>query len=121
MSLSARNLLAMTAATGAALTLMAAASVPAPAGHRAGSALPRRRSLTCRRRTGCAWVDVWPPADDRRRLPPTVLETDRYWRARAYTGGIKDNPNYHIALPGTGAATRTCSPTCAARAPRSAR
>jgi putative CocE/NonD family hydrolase len=29
----------------------------------------------------------------------SMLETDRYWRARAYTGGIKNNPNYEIAAP----------------------
>ena len=28
-----------------------------------------------------------------------MLETDRYWRARAYTGGVKHNPNYFIAAP----------------------
>ena len=40
-------------------------------------------------------VDVWLPAGTTAgdRLP-TVLETDRYWRARAYTGGIRNNPNY---------------------------
>jgi putative CocE/NonD family hydrolase len=45
-------------------------------------------------------VDVWLPAG----IPagarlPTVLETDRYWRARAYTGGVTSNPNYDIAAP----------------------
>jgi uncharacterized protein len=28
-----------------------------------------------------------------------VLEADRYWRAWAYTGGIKNNKNYYIAAP----------------------
>jgi putative CocE/NonD family hydrolase len=101
MSRSVRTLLAITAATGAALSLMAAASSPAPAGHGAGSALPRLRSLYVPMPDGVRLaVDVWLPAGTTAgdRLP-TVLETDRYWRARAYTGGIKDNPNYQIALP----------------------
>ena len=47
-------------------------------------------------------ADVWLPAGTTAdtRLP-TVLETDRYWRARAYTGGLRKNPNYNIALPWT--------------------
>ena len=28
-----------------------------------------------------------------------MLETDRYWRARAYAGGYRNNPNYLIAKP----------------------
>lgn len=45
-------------------------------------------------------VDVWRPAGAAAgaRLP-TVLEADRYWRARAYSGGIKDNPDYQVAAP----------------------
>jgi putative CocE/NonD family hydrolase len=45
-------------------------------------------------------VDVWLPAGvtPGERLP-TVLEADRYWRAQAYTGGIKNDPNYSIATP----------------------
>ena len=100
MSRSARTLLAITA-TGAALSLMAAASSPAPAGRSAGSALPRLRSLYVPMPDGVRLaVDVWLPAGTTAgaRLP-AVLETGRYWRARAYTGGIKDNPNYQIALP----------------------
>ena len=38
-------------------------------------------------------VDVWlPPGTTPGARLPTVLETDRYWRAQAYTGGIKRNP-----------------------------
>ena len=45
-------------------------------------------------------VDVWLPSGTTAgaRLP-TVLETDRYWRAAAYTGGMRQNPNYDRALP----------------------
>jgi putative CocE/NonD family hydrolase len=101
MSRSARTLLAITAATGAALSVMAAASSPPRAGRSAGPALPRLRSLYVPMPDGVRLaVDVWLPAGTAAgdRLP-TVLETDRYWRARAYTGGIKDNPSYQIALP----------------------
>jgi putative CocE/NonD family hydrolase len=104
MSRSARTLLAITAATGAALSVMAAASSPPRAGRSAGPALPRLRSLYVPMPDGVRLaVDVWLPAGTTAgdRLP-TVLETDRYWRARAYTGGIKDNPNYQIALPWNG-------------------
>ncbi|HEY2305238.1 MAG TPA: CocE/NonD family hydrolase, partial [Streptosporangiaceae bacterium] len=101
MSRSARTLLAITAATGAALSVMAAASTPAPAGRSAGSALPRLRSLYVPMPDGVRLaVDVWlPPGTTAGDRLPTVLETDRYWRARAYTGGMKNNPNYQIALP----------------------
>jgi len=101
MSRSARTLLAITAATGAALSVMAAASSPAPGGGGAGSALPRLSSLYVPMPDGMRLaVDVWLPAGTTAgdRLP-AVLETDRYWRARAYTGGLQNNPNYQIALP----------------------
>ncbi len=100
MSRTARTLLAITAAT-AAVTMMAAAGSPAPPGRRAASAFPRLRSLYVPMPDGVRLaVDVWLPAGTTigDRLP-TVLETDRYWRARAYTGGIRNNPNYQIALP----------------------
>lgn len=43
-------------------------------------------------------VNVWlPPGTTAGARLPTVLETDRYWRAPAYTGGIKHNPNYYEA------------------------
>jgi len=80
---------------------MAAAGSPARAGRDAGSALPRLRSLYVPMPDGVRLaVDVWLPAGTTAgdRLP-AVLETDRYWRARAYTGGIRNNPNYQIALP----------------------
>ena len=100
MSRTARTLLAITAAS-AAVTMMAAAGSPAPPGHRAAAAFPRLRSLYVPMPDGVRLaIDVWLPAGitagDRL---PTVLETDRYWRARAYTGGIRNNPNYQIALP----------------------
>ena len=71
------------------------------AGRDSGPALPRLHSLYVPMPDGVRLaVDVWLPAGTAvgARLP-TVLETDRYWRARAYAGGIKDNPNYQIALP----------------------
>jgi len=81
---------------------MAAAGSPARAGRDAGSALPRLRSLYVPMPDGVRLAaDVWLPAGTTTvgdRLP-AVLETDRYWRARAYTGGIRNNPNYQIALP----------------------
>ncbi len=45
-------------------------------------------------------VDVWLPVGttSRSRLP-TVLEGDRYWRARATSGPLNHNPNYFIATP----------------------
>jgi predicted acyl esterase len=78
---------------------MAAASSPAPAARRA--TFPRLRSVYVPMPDGVRLAtDVWLPAGTTAdaRLP-TVLETDRYWRAPAYTGGIRKNPNYHIALP----------------------
>jgi len=90
MSRSARTLLAITAAFGTALSVMAAASSPARAGRGAGSALPRLRSFYVPMPDGVRIaVDAWLPAGTAAgdRLP-TVLETDRYWRARAYAGGI---------------------------------
>lgn len=45
-------------------------------------------------------ADVWlPPGTTAGARLPAVLETDRYWRASAYTGGIENNPNYSIAEP----------------------
>jgi uncharacterized protein len=98
---SARTYRAVTVAALAAVTMTTAASFPAPAGHGAAPAFPRLRSLYVAMPDGVRLaVDVWLPAGTTAgaRLP-TVLETDRYWRARAYTGGIKDNPNYFIAQP----------------------
>jgi putative CocE/NonD family hydrolase len=85
----------------ATVAMTTAASFPAPGGHGAAAGLPRLRSLYVPMPDGVRLaVDVWLPAGTTAgaRLP-TVLETDRYWRARAYTGGIKDNPNYFIAQP----------------------
>ena len=62
---------------------------------------PEFRSLYVRTPDGVRLaVDVWlpPRTTDRDRLP-TVLEGDRYWRARAYQGGVTDNPNYWAVEP----------------------
>ena len=101
MSRSVRTLLAITVATLAAVMITTAASFPAPAGRSAASVLPRLQSLYVPMPDGVRLaVNVWLPANAKTgaRLP-AVLETDRYWRARAYTGGIKNNPNYYIAEP----------------------
>jgi hypothetical protein len=84
-----------------AVTSPGYASSAAPAGRMAAVALPRLQSLYVPMPDGVRLaVDVWLPAGTTAgaRLP-TVLEADRYWRARAYTGGIKSNPNYYIAKP----------------------
>jgi uncharacterized protein len=85
-----------------AVIVTAGATNPAAAaGRSAASAFPRLQSRYIRMPDGVRLaVDIWLPAGttDGSRLP-TVLEADRYWRARAYTGGIKNNQNYYIATP----------------------
>ena len=96
----ARKMLAVILLVLAALALAGAAR-PATAAGRAGAVLPRLHSLYVPMTDGTRLaVDVWLPAGttDAARLP-TVLETDRYWRARAYAGGYRNNPNYLIAKP----------------------
>ena len=96
----ARKMLAVILLVLAALALAGAAR-PATAAGRAGAVLPRLHSLYVPMTDGTRLaVDVWLPAGttDAARLP-TVLETDRYWRARAYAGGYRNNPNYFIANP----------------------
>ena len=96
----ARKMLAVILPVLAALALAGAAR-PATAAGRAGAVLPRLHSLYVPMTDGTRLaVDVWLPAGttDAARLP-TVLETDRYWRARAYAGGYRNNPNYLIAKP----------------------
>ena len=68
------------------------------AGRTAAATLPRLQSMYVRMPDGVRLaVDVWLPAGTTAgsRLP-TVLEADRYWRARAKPGGIM---NYYIAHP----------------------
>ena len=121
MSRSARNLLAITAATGAVLSLMAAASSPTPGRPRA----PVRHCRGC----GSLYVpmpdgvrlavDVWlpaapPPATG---TPTSCLSSRPVLAARGLDiGGIKDNPIYQIALPWNRRGDASVSPTCAARA-----
>ena len=85
----------------AAITMTAGASAMAPAGRGAASVFPRLQSLYVPMPDGVRLaVDVWlPPGTAVGARLPTVLETDRYWRARAYSGGIRNNPNYDIAEP----------------------
>ncbi len=85
----------------AAIVTAGATNPAAAAGRSAASAFPRLQSRYVQMPDGVRLaVDVWLPAGTTAgaRLP-TVLEADRYWRARAYTGGIKNNPNYYIATP----------------------
>ena len=96
----ARKSLAVMLPVLAALTL-AGAALPATAADHAGAALPRLRSLYVPMPDGTRLaVDVWLPrgTTDAARLP-TVLETDRYWRAPAYAGGYQNNRDYPIAAP----------------------
>ena len=85
----------------AAITMAGAARPAAPAGRSAGLVFPRLQSRYVRMPDGVRLaVDVWlPPGTTAGARLPTVLETDRYWRARAYSGGFKNNPNYFIAAP----------------------
>src|SRR6516225_4029563 len=88
----------------AVITTVGAASAAVPAGRSAASVFPRLHSEYVRMPDGVRLaVDVWLPAGTTAgaRLP-TVLEADRYWRAFAYTGGIKNNRNYYIAQPWNG-------------------
>ncbi len=101
MSRFARIPLVLMLAVLAAITTVGAASAAAPAGRGAASVFPRLHSEYVRMPDGVRLaVDVWLPAGTTAgaRLP-TVLEADRYWRAWAYTGGIKNNRNYYIATP----------------------
>jgi uncharacterized protein len=93
-----RKSVVVIAAAAAALALAGAAR-PAPAG--AGGLLPRLHSEYVRMPDGVRIaVDVWlPPGTTGASRLPAVLEMDRYWRARAYAGGYKNNPNYFIAQP----------------------
>jgi putative CocE/NonD family hydrolase len=85
----------------AAIVTAGAASPAALAGRSAVSVFPRLHSQYVRMPDGVRIaVDVWLPAGTTAGAHlPTVLEADRYWRARAYAGGIKNNPNYNIARP----------------------
>lgn len=85
----------------ATVAMTTAAGYPAPGGRAPAPGFPRLRSLYLPMPDGVRLaVDVWLPAGTTAGAKlPTVLETDRYWRARAYPGGIKDNPNYFVAKP----------------------
>ena len=101
MSRFARITLLMMLTALAAIVTAGATNPAAAAGRSAASAFPRLQSRYIRMPDGVRLaVDVWLPAGTTAdaRLP-TVLEADRYWRARAYTGGIKNNQNYYIATP----------------------
>jgi predicted acyl esterase len=80
----------------AVITTVGAASAAAHAGRGAASVFPRLHSEYVRMPDGVRLaVDVWLPAGTTAGAHlPAVLEADRSWRAQAYTGGIKNNPNY---------------------------
>jgi uncharacterized protein len=85
----------------AAIVTAGATNPAAAAGRSAASAFPRLQSRYVQMPDGVRLaVDVWLPAGTTAgtRLP-TVLEADRYWRAKAYTGGYQHNQNYLIAQP----------------------
>jgi uncharacterized protein len=85
----------------AAIVTAGTTNPAAAAGRSAASAFSRLQSEYVPMLDGARLaVDVWLPAGTTAgaRLP-TVLEADRYWRAFAYTGGIKNNRNYYIAAP----------------------
>jgi len=101
LSVAAAVALAVSATATASAT--AAASAVKPSIHSAGSALPELESVYVPMPDGVRLAaDIWLPAGTKAdaRLP-TVLETDRYWRAAATPGGVKENPNYYIASPWT--------------------
>lgn len=88
----------------AGTTAAASGAVPASqsaASQSAASVFPQLQSMYVPMPDGVRLaVDVWlPPGTIAGARLPTVLETDRYWRAPAYTGGIKNNPDYGIATP----------------------
>jgi uncharacterized protein len=89
---------ALVAAVLAGPLLPAAAGTARPA---AAPVFPQLESRYVRMPDGVRLaVDVWlPPGTTAGARLPAVLETDRYWRARAYTGGIRHNPNYFEAHP----------------------
>jgi uncharacterized protein len=79
------------------------ASAVNPPGRAIDGALPELESVYVPMPDGVRLAaDIWLPAGTRAgaRLP-AVLETDRYWRAAATSGGVKNNPNYYIASPWT--------------------
>jgi putative CocE/NonD family hydrolase len=94
-----RTPIAITVTALTAITLAGAAVTGAST--RPAAAFPRLHSQYVRMPDGVRLaVDVWlPPGTTSGARLPTVLETDRYWRARAYTGGFEHNPNYLIAKP----------------------
>src|SRR5215475_2154972 len=99
MSRFAKSPLIIAAAAFAVLVTAGASDHPAQAGPGSAAPFPRLQSRYVRMPDGVRLaVDVWLPAGttSAARLP-TVLQDERYWRAAAYKGGIKNNPNYAVA------------------------
>ncbi|MDX6391513.1 MAG: uncharacterized protein QOJ73_2576 [Streptosporangiaceae bacterium] len=97
---SRRGRLGLSVLAGAA-ALALSAGLPVSAEARPARVFPQLQSLYVPMPDGVRLaVDVWLPAGTAAgaRLP-TVLEADRYWRSRAYAGGITNDPNYSIATP----------------------
>jgi uncharacterized protein len=100
MSRLARSTLAIVATIVAVLVTAGGIHHPGHGGRsRAAMSFPRLQSRYVTMPDGVRLaVDVWLPAGTTSagRLP-TVLQDERYWRAAAYRGGIKNNPNYAVA------------------------
>jgi putative CocE/NonD family hydrolase len=92
---------ALFAVLAAVVLLSACTSGPENTAKHRTSVLPRFHSLYVPMRDGVRLaVDVWLPAGTTAASKlPTVLEGDRYWRARAYSGGFQNNPEYLLANP----------------------
>ena len=107
LSVAATAALTVSATTAASATARTSATVAVsavkPSTQGASSGLPELESVYVPMPDGVRLAaDIWLPAGTKAgaRLP-TVLETDRYWRAAATSGGVKNNPNYYIASPWT--------------------
>jgi uncharacterized protein len=89
------------AVTTAAFAVVATAAAAAPPARGAPTTFPRLQALYVRMPDGVRLaVNVWlPPGTTTSSRRPAVLETDRYWRSPAYTGGYRNNPEYPIAKP----------------------
>jgi putative CocE/NonD family hydrolase len=85
----------------AVAAVMSAAAAAAPPASGTPTPFPRLQALYVRMPDGVRLaVNVWlPPGTTASSRRPAVLETDRYWRSPAYTGGYRKNPEYPIVAP----------------------
>jgi uncharacterized protein len=96
-----RRFRASLAVAAATLAVVSATAAAAPPASRAATAFPRLQALYVRMPDGVRLaVNLWlPPGTTAGSKLPAVLETDRYWRSPAYTGGFTRNPEYPQAEP----------------------